>query len=188
MLVAALTATIAIKPAIAQERSSGPRPDTVKSILAELRQKRLLFPVPGRTKRLRDTFYQPRGETRIHRAIDILAPRGAPILSADAGRILKLHRSVAGGLMIYTADAAERFIYSYAHLDRYRAGLREGMPLARGDTIGYVGTTGNSPPDIPHLHFAILRSTNIKRWSRGTPVNPFAVFAVREGESDSEKR
>lgn len=113
----------------------------------------------------------------MHNAIDIPAPRGTPVLSTDSGRVIKLYRSKAGGLMIYATDTTERFIYYYAHLDGYREGIREGRTLGRGDTIGYVGTTGNAPPNTPHLHFAIMRSANIKRWSRGTPINPFRVFA-----------
>src|SRR5688572_11866735 len=177
-LAVALTAGAGIKPVAAQVKASGPSEELEKSPVLELREKGLLFPVAEISMDgLRDTFREPRGASRIHNAMDIPAPRGRAVLSADAGRVLKLHRSPAGGLMVYTADENERFIYYYAHLDRYKSGLREGTQLARGDTIGYVGTTGNAPANIPHLHFAILRSTNITRWSRGTPVNPFKVFA-----------
>ena len=168
----------AAKPVGAQVKASGPAEDTAKSPVDELREKGLLFPVADISlDGLRDTFREPRGASRIHNAMDIPAPRGRAVLSTDAGRVLKLHRSAAGGLMVYTADASERFIYYYAHLDSYHSGLREGTQLARGDTIGFVGTTGNAPANIPHLHFAILRSRDISRWSRGTPVNPFKVFA-----------
>ena len=81
--------------------------------------------------------------------------------------------------MVYAADAAERYIYLYAHLDHYHEGLSEGAVLARGDTLGYVGTTGNAPPDLPHLHFAIHRSLDITHWSGGTPLNPYFVFSAR---------
>lgn len=163
----------------AQMKGSGMPADTARSSLSELRQKQLLFPVPGTSlQRVRDNFRDRRGETRVHNALDIPAPRGTPVLSTDAGRVIKLYRNNAGGLMVYATDRTERFIYYYAHLDAYRKGLRAGMTLARGDTIGYVGTTGNAPPNTPHLHFAIMRSTNIKRWSRGTPINPFKVFAA----------
>jgi hypothetical protein len=36
------------------------------------------------------------------------------------------------------------YCYYYAHLDRYVEGLREGMRAERGDTIGFVGSTGNA--------------------------------------------
>jgi peptidoglycan LD-endopeptidase LytH len=177
VLLVALAAITGSKPVAAQVKESGPSADTAKSPVVELREKGLLFPVADLSiEGLRDTFREPRSGSRIHNAIDIPAPRGQPVLSTDSGRVLKLHRSAAGGLMVYTTDASERFIYYYAHLDRYRSGLREGTQLARGDTIGFVGTTGNAPANVPHLHFAILRSSNITRWSRGTPVNPFKVF------------
>ncbi|GAC1648660.1 MAG: M23 family metallopeptidase [Gemmatimonadaceae bacterium] len=118
-----------------------------------------------------DSFDEARG-TRRHQALDIPAPRGTPVRSAAAGRVLKLFTSKAGGLMVYAADASERFILMYAHLDGYAANLHEGVPLAAGDVIGFVGTTGNAPPGLPHLHFAIARTSNPARWWTGTPVNP----------------
>lgn len=161
-----------------QMKASGFPVDTSKSPVVELREKRLVFPVAGASiNRLKDNFRHRRGDKRVHNALDIPAPRGRAVLSTDSGRVIKLYRSPAGGLMIYATDSSERFIYYYAHLDRYRTGLREGEVLARGDTIGYVGTTGNAAPNWPHLHFAILRTNNVKRWSRGTPINPFEVFA-----------
>ena len=146
-------------------------------LIAELKAKSLLVPVPGvHPAALKDSFRQQRGTSRVHRALDIVAPRGTPVLSADSGKIIKLFTSKAGGLTVYAADASGRFIYYYAHLDRYQTGITEGMRLARGDTIGFVGTTGNAPKDYPHLHFAIMRSYNLAQWSKGLPVNPAKVF------------
>ena len=163
-------------PALAQSvKSSGPS-EKPASMIEELKAKGLLVPVAGYQGKLTDTFRQPRGNERVHYALDIRARRGTPVVSADAGRIIKVFTSKAGGLTVYATDPEERYIYYYAHLDRYHAGVREGMPLQRGDTIGYVGTSGNAPAGYPHLHFAIMRSYNIKRWSRGTPINPAKVF------------
>ena len=74
--------------------------------------------------------------------------------------------------MVYAADQSERFVLLYGHLDRYADGLADGQPLARGQVIGYVGTTGNAPPDVPHLHFGIARTRNVAKWWTGTPVDP----------------
>ncbi len=146
-------------------------------IIDELRAKGLLFPVPGvPASAIRDSFRDTRGAGRVHHAVDIVAPRGTPVLSTDSGQIIKLYTSKAGGLMIYAVDSSRRYIYYYAHLDRYQTGIAEGRAIGRGDTIGYVGTSGNAPPDYPHLHFAILRSYNVAKWSRGLPVNPAKVF------------
>ena len=134
----------------------------------------LIIPVPGvKASELRDTFHEPRGGgTRIHEALDILAPRGTPVLSASAGRVLKLHNSKDGGLMVYAADASDHFVLLYAHLDHYADGLQDGLPLRQGQVIGYVGTTGNAPPNTPHLHFAIAHPTDVKLWWTGEAIDP----------------
>lgn len=139
----------------------------------------LAIPVQGVSgSQLRDTYAESRG-ARVHEALDIPAPRGTPVLSAADGRLLKLFDSKAGGLMVYAGDASDRFVLLYGHLDRYADGLREGMALRRGQTIGYVGTTGNAPPGTPHLHFAILRGQPSRSWWRGTPVNPYPLLSGR---------
>jgi murein DD-endopeptidase MepM/ murein hydrolase activator NlpD len=126
---------------------------------------------------LRDTYDEMRGGTRRHEALDIPAPRGTPVVSAANGRVLKLFNSKAGGLMVYAADSSERFILMYGHLDAYAPGLADGQPLRRGQPIGTVGTTGNAPPGVPHLHLAIARSSDVKQWWKGAPVNPFPLLA-----------
>ena len=78
--------------------------------------------------------------------------------------------------MVYAADSSERFILMYAHLDGYESGLRDGSPLTRGQVIGYVGSTGNAVASAPHLHFAIARSADVKRWSKGKPIDPLPVL------------
>ena len=126
-----------------------PRPPIADALHA----RGLMVPVAGVSPaEVPDTFYSPRGG-RTHNAVDIPAPRGTPVLSADAGRVLRFARSRKGGLSIYATDETERFIYYYAHLDRYHDGIRKGTPLARGQVIGYVGTTGNANRRAPHLHF-----------------------------------
>lgn len=136
----------------------------------------LLIPVQGiAASDLRDNFHQDRGERR-HDAIDILAPHETPVLSATAGRVLHLAENDRGGLMVFTTDARERFVMLYAHLDDYADGLEAGMPLARGQLLGYVGSSGNAERDTPHLHFAIKRVDGGPRWSRGTAVNPYPLL------------
>lgn len=140
-------------------------------------QRELAIPVSGvAASALYDTFSELRGGTRPHEALDILAPRGTPVLSATNGRVLKLFDSKAGGLMVYAADSSEKFILMYGHLDAYAPGLSEGQALTRGQQIGVVGTTGNAPANTPHLHFAIARSDDVKQWWKGSPVNPFPLF------------
>jgi murein DD-endopeptidase MepM/ murein hydrolase activator NlpD len=144
--------------------------------VALLRLRRLQFPVPqANPKILRDDFGDPR-TGHAHEALDILAPRGTPIVAVDDGVVQKLFTSVRGGLTIYHFDPEGAYSYYYAHLDRYADGLREGQPLRKGDVVGYVGTSGNAPPQTPHLHFAIFKLGPEKEWWKGAAINPFPVW------------
>jgi murein DD-endopeptidase MepM/ murein hydrolase activator NlpD len=148
-------------------------PETTPADLAMLSAE-MVIPLPGvQPSELRDTFNEMRGGgTRKHEALDILAPRGTPVLSASNGRVLKLHNSKDGGLMVYAADASDRFVLMYAHLDHYADDLKDGLPLRQGQVIGYVGTTGNAPPNTPHLHFAIAHPRDVKLWWTGSAIDP----------------
>ncbi len=141
----------------------------------------LLVPVAGVTaSQLSDTFNDARGGgTRVHEALDIMAPRGTPVLAAVDGKVEKLFNSDAGGLTVYQFDPTGTYCYYYAHLHAYAPGLREGQILKRGDVIGTVGSTGNADPASPHLHFAIFLLGPEKRWHEGTPVNPYPLLTAR---------
>jgi peptidoglycan LD-endopeptidase LytH len=152
---------------------TGTRAQAVNVSLRDLAQRELLIPVQGVSRaKLRDNFDEMRG-SRKHEALDIMAVRGTPIVAVDAGRVVKLFKSAAGGLTIYQFDPEEQFVYYYAHLDRYAPGVAEGKTLERGEIIGYVGTTGNAPPGAPHLHFTIFRLGPDKRWWTGAALNPY---------------
>jgi murein DD-endopeptidase MepM/ murein hydrolase activator NlpD len=144
----------------------------------DLRERTLLIPVKGvAASALSDNFSDPRGGgTRVHQALDIMAPRGTPVLAVEDGRVVRLHRGGAGGLTVYQLDGAGRYGYYYAHLDHYADGLAEGQQVARGEVLGYVGTTGNAPPGAPHLHFAIYEVADAKRPWRGRPIDPFPLW------------
>lgn len=141
----------------------------------------LYFPVAGMdSSRLDDSFDDPRdGGARRHRAIDIMAPRGTPVLSAGDGRVLRMSKSSKGGITLYATDLEDRFVYYYAHLDRYHPGVYAGKPLMRGDTLGYVGTTGNAPENVPHLHFQIMLMPSDRKYWDGEPINPYPL--LRQG-------
>jgi murein DD-endopeptidase MepM/ murein hydrolase activator NlpD len=137
-----------------------------------------IVPVAGiEASSLKSTFDEARGGgSRRHEAMDILAPRGTPVVASVDGRVAKLFTSAAGGLTIYQFDEDERYCYYYAHLDSYAPDLTEGQSIERGQVIGYVGTTGNAPPDTPHLHFAIFRLGPDKRWWEGEPLDPITFL------------
>jgi murein DD-endopeptidase MepM/ murein hydrolase activator NlpD len=144
---------------------------------ADLTDRRLDVPVFGVTRNaLRGTFEEARGGGRTHEAIDILAPKGTPVVAVEDGTIAKLFLSEAGGLTIYQFDPTGRYAYYYAHLDAYMPGLKDGDDVTRGQTLGYVGVSGNAPKDTPHLHFAIFELTESKRWWQGTPIDPFPIL------------
>jgi|CXWL01.1.fsa_nt_gi murein DD-endopeptidase MepM/ murein hydrolase activator NlpD len=146
--------------------------------LDRLRERSLAVPVRGIEKKaLRDTFKDSRGG-RVHQAMDIMAPRGTPVLAVDDGRVEKLFTSKQGGLTIYQFDPAGEYCYYYAHLDSYAADVAAGRVLRKGDVIGYVGSTGNASPQGPHLHFTIFRLGIEKRWWEGTAINPFPLWDI----------
>jgi murein DD-endopeptidase MepM/ murein hydrolase activator NlpD len=153
-----------------------PEPAIAAPAAAELAERDLDIPVDGISPdQLTRSFADKRGE-RQHEAIDILAPRNTPVKAVENGRIARLFYSKAGGITIYQFDPSERFCYYYAHLERYADGLAEGQPVRKGQVIGYVGVSGNAPRGTPHLHFAIFRLTEAKRWWEGTPIDPFDVL------------
>jgi murein DD-endopeptidase MepM/ murein hydrolase activator NlpD len=134
------------------------------------------MPVAGiRRADLVDGYFEKRGR-RVHNALDIMAPRNTPVHAATAGTIAALNSSPAGGTSIWQYDTSGTFCYFYAHLARYVPGLRAGQTVARGDVLGFVGTTGNAPRNAPHLHFAVFRLETPGRWWTGEPVNPYPLL------------
>ena len=139
---------------------------------------RLAMPIAGvDPKSLTDTFDEARGGgSRKHEAVDILAPRGTPVIAVAEGNVAKLFNSKDGGLTVYQFDNTQQYAFYYAHLDRYAPGLKEGILLRKGDTLGFVGTTGDAPKDTPHLHFAVFRLGPEKQWWKGEALNPLPML------------
>jgi murein DD-endopeptidase MepM/ murein hydrolase activator NlpD len=145
---------------------------------AETPEQSLLVPVQGvLANELRDSFEEPREGGRLHRAIDIPAARGTPVLATDDGVVLGLDESPRGGIAIYQRDARGERCFYYGHLAKYRAGLAEGVLVRRGETLGFVGSSGNAPEDAPHLHFEIRAPGEANSCDSGRPSNPFDVFS-----------
>ena len=128
-----------------------------------------------RTNQLVDSFHDKR-DGRIHEALDIPAPRGTPVRAVAEGNVVKLFNSKQGGTTVYQFDNTQTYSFYYAHLDRYAPGLKEGTLLRAGDVLGYVGTTGNAAPNVPHLHFAVFRLGPEKRWWEGTAIDPVPLL------------
>lgn len=151
-----------------------------------LRARSLMVPVDGvRPEKISDSYFQDRdGGARTHQALDILAKRGTPVLAADSGTVLRLQKNTLGGITIYATDVERRFVFYFAHLDHYAAGLHEGQVVAQGEVIGYVGTTGNAPKDTPHLHFQVMRFVDARQWWNGPPFDPRPYLAQVGARAD----
>jgi murein DD-endopeptidase MepM/ murein hydrolase activator NlpD len=137
----------------------------------------LIIPVAGiKSEQLQDTFTASRSGGRVHDAIDIMAPVGAPVLAAADGKIFKFHDSVPGGITIYELSTDGKYVYYYAHLQKRADGLKEGDFVRQGTTIGYVGDTGNAGPGNYHLHFSLFEVTDPKRLWQGNNINPYPLL------------
>jgi len=179
---------MAAPPPPSQNDGAAPSPAEVQAALGNNRPQPiagpsgLVIPVLGiRPEQLSDTFSQARaGGARVHDAIDIMAPRGTPVVAAAEGTVEKLFFSNGGGgITAYVRSPDRAWIYYYAHLNGYAPGLTEGRQVRRGDLIGFVGSTGNANPDGPHLHFAIAHMGPADRFWQGTPINPYPLLAGR---------
>jgi murein DD-endopeptidase MepM/ murein hydrolase activator NlpD len=164
-------------PAVPQAAVPGPTLSVGSDAdVVELRRRRLPIPVEGVSAALLvPTFHQPRSQGE-HAALDILAPRGTPVVAVEDAQVAKLFTSQRGGLTIYLFDSTSIYCYYYAHLDQYAEGLRDGQHVVRGEVIGYVGTTGNAPRNTPHLHFAVFKLGPEKNWWQGTAIDPYLIW------------
>lgn len=126
----------------------------------------LAFPVEGGTNRAVQSLFgvDRDGGRRRHHGIDIFAPRGTPVLAATDGYVRSIEPNNLGGNVVWLADPERGQTLYYAHLDRHA--VTAGIRVRAGDTLGFVGNTGNARTTRPHLHFGIYRR------GRG-PVDPW---------------
>lgn len=168
------------RPPVSGELSPG----VTENHLDALWARQLMVPVEGaEPSQLRNDYDARRSGGRTHRAIDVMSPKGTPVLAADDGRIGRIGTTPIGGNIIYATDPDERFVYYYAHLDRHARGLQTGQRVQKGDVIGYVGTTGNAPANVPHLHFQVMLRGAGRAWWDGPTINPW-LFFVYSGSSN----
>lgn len=125
---------------------------------------------------LTDSWHDARGE-RQHEGLDIMAPAGTNVVAAMPGIVEKLFESRLGGTTLYIRSLDRRTVAYYAHLAGYAPGIVEGIEVARGQHIGYVGDTGSGSAGNPHLHFALNRMARGDKWYDGEPVNPYPLLA-----------
>jgi peptidoglycan LD-endopeptidase LytH len=160
---------------IAQPKTRATTPPPVAELHPD--SAKLVIPVAGvRPEQLRDTFSDARSEGRAHDALDIPAARGTAVVAAADGKILRLFSSARGGTTIYQLGQDGKTVYYYAHLDHYADGLVEGGFVRQGETIAYVGDTGNAGAGNYHLHFAMWLVEDAKRYWSGVDINPYPLL------------
>ena len=99
-----------------------------------------------------DSWGAPRSGGRTHEGVDMMAVRNAPLAAIESGIITRTSNSSLGGRSIYlTGDSGSN--YYYTHLESFASGVKSGLRVTVGDTIGYNGSSGNAPDYLPHLHF-----------------------------------
>jgi peptidoglycan LD-endopeptidase LytH len=96
-----------------------------------------------------DTWGAPRSGGRRHEGVDMLAPRGVPIVAVVSGNVSFKQNNLGGNAASLAGDNGNR--YYYAHLSAYEGGSRY---VTQGEVIGYNGDTGNAR-GTPHLHFEV---------------------------------
>lgn len=117
----------------------------------------LAFPVEGADNPdIGSVFGDNRdGGRRSHHGVDIFADRGTPVLSASQGVTARVRITPRGGKVVWVRDQERGLSLYYAHLDSQH--VASGTFVRRGDTLGFVGNTGNARTTPPHLHFGIYR-------------------------------
>ena len=138
------------------------------------REPALAFPVLGKdSKQIASYFGAARdGGRRRHEGIDIFASRGTPAVASVAGVITGVGSNSLGGNVATLRDNERGISLYYAHLDHWN--VSNGQHVSVGDTIGFVGNTGNARTIAPHLHFGIYDRS-------GAASNPLPYVRLGRG-------
>jgi murein DD-endopeptidase MepM/ murein hydrolase activator NlpD len=93
------------------------------------------------------------GFNKMHRGTDFAAPMGTPIMASGSGTIKKAGWCGGGGNCVVIRHNST-YETIYAHMSKFAKGIKKGVRVAQGQTIGYVGSTGKSTG--PHLHYEVV--------------------------------
>ena len=115
------------------------------------------------------------GFNKMHRGTDFAAPMGTPIMASGSGVIKKAGWCGGGGNCIVIKHNST-YQTIYAHMSKFAKGMRSGVRVKQGQTIGYVGSTGKSTG--PHLHYEVL--INGKRVNSQTLKLPSGKILKKE--------
>jgi hypothetical protein len=160
--------------------------------------KPFIFPIVGAAS-YTDDYGDPRG-TGSHDGNDIMAPRRAIAVAAEAGRVKFWTTSRNAGCMLYLyGDSGTMYLYIHLNNDlgstndnrggckqgvSYAPGLGAGDRVRAGEPVGFVGDSGDADGIHPHLHFEVHPKG-------GASVNPYPflrqatrlLFAARPGST-----
>ena len=93
------------------------------------------------------------GFNKMHRGTDFAASKGTPIMASGNGIIKKAGWCGGGGNCVKIKHNST-YETIYAHMSKFARGIKKGIRVKQGQTIGYVGSTGKSTG--PHLHYEVI--------------------------------
>ena len=93
------------------------------------------------------------GFNKMHRGTDFAAPKGTPIMASGNGIVKKVGWCGGGGNCVKIKHNST-YETVYAHMSKFARGIKSGVRVKQGQTIGYVGSTGKSTG--PHLHYEVI--------------------------------
>ena len=95
------------------------------------------------------------GYTKMHTGTDFAAPKGTPIMASGDGKVIKAGWCGGGGNCVKIKHNST-YQTVYAHMSKFGRGIKKGVRVKQGQTIGYVGSTGMSTG--PHLHYEVIEN------------------------------
>ena len=114
---------------------------------------------------------------RGHFAIDYAAPAGTPVMSVGDGKVLSVgYNKTTGNYVLIRHN--QTYSSQYSHLSRIASGIKPGKQVRRGDSIGYVGSTGLATG--PHLDFRF--------WEEGKPIDFTKINLPAESQIELKNR
>jgi len=146
-----------------QKRASRSRPGAGAVAVERLSTTGYVCPVAGRHS-FSNTWGDSRSGGRRHQGTDVMASHGTPLVAVTSG-VVRTAYSSSGGISLYL-DGDDGVEYFYAH--NSRNSVRSGERVRAGELVGAVGTSGNAPAGVPHVHF--------ERHPGGSPVNPYSFL------------